>query len=286
MSLSDRVVREILPSVLVYLASPELQRLAKTCRYMHAVVASRSHLLYNIDVLLGQFFLNTAEFRFLQACTGLLISGSQALQFLDRRTYGSYDMDLYVEACAALVVIDWLLLQGYILMSRRSPFRRETLSPRDRLWQSGMPGGPYFLRTGHILFQFVSACGSRKIDLIVTTGSAFSAICDFHSIIVMNFISAHCAVSVFAYTTFVKRWMVVGLSYWYRMGLTLAARSGGVKVICAEFGYDGLHNYCVPKDFACREVAQEVLALLSADGARMDDIVDTIVLARVEACTI
>ncbi|EJD32573.1 hypothetical protein AURDEDRAFT_39347, partial [Auricularia subglabra TFB-10046 SS5] len=101
--------------ILVYLGSPELVCLGKTCTYLHALVAFKLPALYDIDAFLEQLFGCSAEFRFLQACTGLFISGSRALQFLDRTHYGSSDADLYVGARAAFVVIDWLIQRGFIL---------------------------------------------------------------------------------------------------------------------------------------------------------------------------
>ncbi|EJD33901.1 hypothetical protein AURDEDRAFT_177031 [Auricularia subglabra TFB-10046 SS5] len=204
---TERIVWEILPPVLVYLAFPELQRLARTCRHMKAVVAHSLPRLYDIDVFLAQFFGDlSAEFRFLQACTGLLISGSQALQFLDRTRYGSCDIDLYVGALAALVVIDWLLYRGFVLLSpRSSPFRRRTGTLPNLISHARIRGNRYFLRPGHSLFQFISPCGRWKVDLIVSTHSPFSAVCDFHSTIVLNFISAFCAISLFPRGTFVHR---------------------------------------------------------------------------------
>ncbi|EJD32614.1 hypothetical protein AURDEDRAFT_77566 [Auricularia subglabra TFB-10046 SS5] len=178
----ERLVWEILPFVLVFLTFPDLQCLAKTCNSCHTLLDIKLHRLYNIDAFLAELFNHPAEFRYLQACTGLLVSGSQALQFLDRNRYGSADVDLYVGARAAFVVVDWLLLRGYVLLSQRSPFRHERAScMAEVLRHARVPGSSYFLRQGHALYQFTSPCGRRKIDLIVATRSALSAVLDFHS---------------------------------------------------------------------------------------------------------
>ncbi|EJD40019.1 hypothetical protein AURDEDRAFT_170996 [Auricularia subglabra TFB-10046 SS5] len=206
-----RILWEILPLTLVYLGSPELLRLGRTCSYLQALVAYKMPRLYDVDAFLGQLFFHSAEFRFLQACTGLLVSGSQALQFLDRVRFGSADVDLYVGAHAAYVVINWLLHRGFILLSSMSPFRQGGLTFRipDMITFARIPGSSYFLRRGNYLYQFISPCGTRKIDLIVTARSAFSAICDFHSTAVMNFISAYYAISMFPYATFDKKLTMV-----------------------------------------------------------------------------
>ncbi|KAG8819209.1 hypothetical protein FRC19_010028, partial [Serendipita sp. 401] len=69
---------------------------------------------------------NTLRFRSIQAETGTLISGSQALQFFDRAHYLDSDLDLYVSCRHTLTVGLFLLSIGY----RFEPTARQLASPQ------------------------------------------------------------------------------------------------------------------------------------------------------------
>jgi hypothetical protein len=61
-----------------------------------------------------RFFCNPIDFRSLQARTGTLISGSNALQFLDRTFYAESDLDLYTHPGHSREVGLWLIRhEGY-----------------------------------------------------------------------------------------------------------------------------------------------------------------------------
>lgn len=53
-------------------------------------------------------------FRALQADSGLLVSASQALQFLRRRYFENSDIDFYVGPGGATPVRAWLETDGYM----------------------------------------------------------------------------------------------------------------------------------------------------------------------------
>lgn len=65
-------------------------------KQIHATVASHHNRAFRIDALLAPFFtpLEIRNLRFWQARISMLISGSQALQFLNRRSYRDSDLDL------------------------------------------------------------------------------------------------------------------------------------------------------------------------------------------------
>ena len=54
----------------------------------------------------GRYFADPAAFRELQLRTGLIISGSTALQFLDRTTYEGADLDIYAMKEHAQAICD------------------------------------------------------------------------------------------------------------------------------------------------------------------------------------
>jgi hypothetical protein len=68
---------------------------------------------YCINRHLHHFFSDLLGFRSLQAWTGTLISGSNALQFLDRTHYPESDLDIYTHPGHALEVGLWLINKGY-----------------------------------------------------------------------------------------------------------------------------------------------------------------------------
>ncbi|KAG2078133.1 hypothetical protein BDR04DRAFT_935918, partial [Suillus decipiens] len=62
---------------------------------------------------LSRYFPDPLAFRFLQARTGLVISSSNALQFLDRRFYPESDLDLYAHPGHVYEALEWLVSVGY-----------------------------------------------------------------------------------------------------------------------------------------------------------------------------
>ncbi|KAG2757597.1 hypothetical protein P692DRAFT_20711587, partial [Suillus brevipes Sb2] len=73
----DLIFRDLSPRTLL--------RLSRTCRMIHAAVTQnfRGHA-YNINQHLSRYFPDSLSFRSRQARTGLIISGLNAPQFLDR----------------------------------------------------------------------------------------------------------------------------------------------------------------------------------------------------------
>ncbi|EJD36349.1 hypothetical protein AURDEDRAFT_130132, partial [Auricularia subglabra TFB-10046 SS5] len=149
-----------------------------------------------------------------EARTGLLVSGSQVLQLLDRRDYGTRDIDLYVGNTPAYVVIEWLVYSGYKLT-----FQTGSTVDENPMLAFNVPNEhfgtdlrdnnsrAYFLAPGSILFKFEK--GDLHVDLIVSLGSPLSSILDFHSTAVMNFITAAWIVVLFARATFRERLSLV-----------------------------------------------------------------------------
>ena len=164
-----------------YMQPPLLFKFARLHRQLYYYFLAIRSLLFDINHVLSPFFANPTEFRVLQAYTGLLISGSMALQFLNRCTFGETDLDLYVEQHSAYVVIDWLTNHGYSMIPRRRQGRnvRSMFSVRE-LRDPAVRGG-YSHRPGQVCIQFNGVFSKRKIDLIVTRDTVLSSILDFHS---------------------------------------------------------------------------------------------------------
>lgn len=100
-------------SILSCLSQQMLVRVSQSSRLFSEAVASYSRRAFNINRHLSPWFDDPLEFRSLQARTGMLISGSNALQFLDRSYYPGSDLDLYLSSSYALEVGLWFMDKGW-----------------------------------------------------------------------------------------------------------------------------------------------------------------------------
>jgi hypothetical protein len=85
----------------------------RTSRTARALVKSYMQRAWNVDRHLSRFFSNPRAFRTLQARTGTLVSGSNALQFFDRSYYPESDLNLYIHCGRERDVGSFLLADGY-----------------------------------------------------------------------------------------------------------------------------------------------------------------------------
>lgn len=101
----DLILCDLSPRTLVWLS--------RTCRRAHEAVNRFACRAYNINRHLSRYFPDPLAFRSLQARTGLVISGSNALQFLDRSFYPESDLDLYAHPGHVYEALEWLDSVGY-----------------------------------------------------------------------------------------------------------------------------------------------------------------------------
>lgn len=187
-------------------------RMRRTCRTAKRAVDDYISRVYNIERQLSRFFSDPVSFRQLQLETGVVISGSMALQFLDRTVYKESDLDLYVIGEHAKTVYKWLEDAGYtcgqlnpvtqeVVRLSDSDFhfyvdllsdtraleegefhaeRREDPSYRGEHRRYPPPlSGEYFK-----VFDFYSSPDNterRKIQLMMSTASPIAQILAFHS---------------------------------------------------------------------------------------------------------
>ena len=105
-------------SLFVYVSPLSLCCLEQVNVDLRNSVQRYKSVVFNIGQHLFRFFSSPEDFRKLQAETGALISGSNALQFLLRQTFPLSDLDLYVTQDNHERVADWLTQQdGYIVAS-------------------------------------------------------------------------------------------------------------------------------------------------------------------------
>lgn len=102
-----------------------LWRISRTCRISHFAVKDYVARTFNIARHFRRFFADPDAFRALQARTGAVVSGSNALQFLDRTVYTEADLDLYVSRKYVRDVCEWLLEEsGRYYRFRPAPHQR------------------------------------------------------------------------------------------------------------------------------------------------------------------
>lgn len=128
--------RPIYDVILSCLEVPDLIHLGRTSKLTRAALAEYSTRAYNINRHLLNFFNDPVSFRSLQARTGTLISGSNALQFLDRTYYPDADLDVYVHPGHAIDVGRWLMSEeeGYTFVPKNNQEPESTFEENVAEW--------------------------------------------------------------------------------------------------------------------------------------------------------
>jgi hypothetical protein len=171
--------RPTISDVLFSCISPAtLVRVSRTCQLARFAVQDYRQRAHNINRHLRHFLNDPLGFRELQARTGTVISGSNALQFMDRTFYPEADLDLYVYEHHADEVCRWLLLhagKGYVLAPGSPGYNREEPEPYDMpsvasiatLIADQKPDGADPIRL--------------KVQVMATRSSPVASILQFHS---------------------------------------------------------------------------------------------------------
>ena len=160
-----------------------LVRLLRTCREFHISVKDYMARRFNITTHLSRFFKDPTSFRYLQATTGTVISGSNALQFFDRTLYSKSDLDLYVPLTWRATVGHYLLAEGYSFV----PGRIQSSSFTDAVFQKRVVtnNGLYGNFKGiAAVFTFKKRSSDGKelqVQIIVAVRSPMEVILRFHS---------------------------------------------------------------------------------------------------------
>ncbi|TFK42069.1 hypothetical protein BDQ12DRAFT_598841 [Crucibulum laeve] len=197
-------------AVFSYLSSPDLIRSGRTCRTLYRASSDFCSRAYNIYRHLSWFFTDPLAFRSLQAQTGTLISGSNALQFLDRTFYSESDLDLFTFHDATPEVANYLQREGYHFVKegdQPSTFKAafDLIVPPDNADIRGIrPFDKYRFSGVSGVFNFLKDNG-QKVQVVSTTTSPLHCILCFHSTCVMNFITFEGAYSLYPKATFDAR---------------------------------------------------------------------------------
>lgn len=210
----DLIFRDLSPRTLL--------RLSRTCRMIHAAVTQFFRRAYNINQHLSRYFPDPLSFRSLQARTGLIISGSNALQFLDRTFYRESDIDIYSHAGHVYEILKWIESFGYHF----EPHKYQEEDWHDQVspdWDGTVPRMPRvplqardearLSRYSNIAevytFKRLVVMDGEQVELqvqvIEAVNNPIDTIMRYHSTCVMNIITFDAAYSFYPIATFEDR---------------------------------------------------------------------------------
>lgn len=210
----DLILCDLSPRTLVWLS--------RTCRRAHEAVTHFTRRAYNINRHLSRYFPDPLAFRSLQARTGLVISGSNALQFLDRSFYPESDLDLYAHPGHVYEALEWLDSVGYKFQPeswQQQDWHDEVSADWDgtarRVDRHGEmminhePNMEYSDVAGVYTFKRSVTMDTEtvvlKVQIIATKCNPIQTITQFHSTCVMNIITFNAAYSFYPVATFEER---------------------------------------------------------------------------------
>lgn len=181
----DRIiVNEIIYDTIFDACSAKaLVLLLRTCQTIHSSVKNYLKRAYNVERVLRRYFSDPMAFRYLQACTGALVSGSTALQFFDRSFYPESDLNVYVS-------MPWRIQLGQFLIAAGYCFEHDSLQHPDfsvavsepRVLTATAMHGKFKGIAGVFTFTRKQSDGSKlRVQIIVAVRSPVEVILRFPS---------------------------------------------------------------------------------------------------------
>lgn len=156
-------------------------RLSRVSRSWRA--AFEPYHLHLLSQFLLRYFSSPAEFRALQKRTGMVISGSTAVQVLVNEFWEESDLDLYVEHKNVVPVADFVLSQGYDFQPSEIQIEHA-----DRVLDRVSLSFPEAFALdimdydiAGITAVYTFAQGTRKVQVISTRSPVLRLILMFHS---------------------------------------------------------------------------------------------------------
>ncbi|THU87492.1 hypothetical protein K435DRAFT_681572, partial [Dendrothele bispora CBS 962.96] len=190
----DLVIRELSPR--------DRLRYSLACRETCDYVTSFNERAFRVAHVLRRYFPDASllsKFRYLQYYLDVVISGSTALQFLERTTFKNADLDLYMNYEAVPQFKRFLEAAGYV-WTPRCPHEMTAYCNLYEVYATVPPHIPYEARGIVKVFNFLRE--GETVQVIATKNGPMDAILGFHSTCVMNVITFSHAYSLFPYTTF------------------------------------------------------------------------------------
>lgn len=137
LKLSNRVLTDssITTVLFGFCSAVVLVQLLKTSRRLRNAVQAYIAQAFTVDRVISRYFEDPLSFRSMQARTATIISGSAALQFFNRSSYSTSDLDLYVPMLGAGNLTRFIIENGYTFV----PHLGQNQTLRDALEESAVP---------------------------------------------------------------------------------------------------------------------------------------------------
>ncbi|KAI0083066.1 hypothetical protein BDY19DRAFT_873362, partial [Irpex rosettiformis] len=199
------------------LSPADICRLAKTTRVFRLMLSRNLSRLYSINRQLLRFFDDPSAFRILQAQTGAIISGSFALQFFTQTVVSEDDLDVYAVTTARSEIGAWLLANGYRYAPRPPyyhPDDKKLLLDKGQAadYATALEEQHLFQEMNHDsvegvlnIMDFVRDVDGlvRKVQVHFVGESPLVAVMNFHSTMLMNFITYETAYCLYPKATLI-----------------------------------------------------------------------------------
>ncbi|KAI0086705.1 hypothetical protein BDY19DRAFT_856603, partial [Irpex rosettiformis] len=179
--------------------------LAKTTQVFRVMLSRNLSCLYSINRQLLRFFDDPSAFRILQAQTGAIISGSFALQFFTQIVVSEDDLDVYAVTTARSEIGAWLLANGY-QYAPCPPYYHPDNS--KLLLDKGQAEINHDSVEGVLnIMDFVRDVDGlvQKVQVHFVGESPLVAVTNFHSTMLMNFITYETAYCLYPKATLIAR---------------------------------------------------------------------------------
>lgn len=175
-------------------------RLGRVGRFSNVALKDYMKRAFDVNKHFKRFFDDPLAFRILQATTNLIVSGSNALQFLNRCVYPKSDLDLYIDVHNVHTVCEWMMDAGRMYLfdpsaDQDSDFevawgRFVAVYNNGRITGEGFhpantAQGLYGINRVLAIFSFIRARSDpqleRKVQVIVTELNPLISVLNFHS---------------------------------------------------------------------------------------------------------
>ncbi|PPR00620.1 hypothetical protein CVT26_012204 [Gymnopilus dilepis] len=206
-----------------------LIRLGSTSKALRRLFLCYAQSTWDPAKCYRRWFADVLEFRRILRKSNAVVSGSFALQFFDRTFYPESDMDIFTRVAGVSVVCDFLISEGYQCDGHSEKYEQHSYEKGNHFLKAVMNVSSYDdPLLGVYAFRKFVGSGHGRIDVlhvqvvVVDTDPIEHVLFDFHSTVVLNFLTADDAISVFPLATFIHR-----LSYISKIRREPADRSEG-----------------------------------------------------------
>ncbi|TDL16736.1 hypothetical protein BD410DRAFT_730928 [Rickenella mellea] len=196
-SITDRLFDHCSPATIL--------RVKRTCKLAETAVKLYMSTAYDVDRHLRRFVRDPVGLRNLMRRTGAIISGSFALQVMDRTVYPEGDLDLYVFQRDYIEIGNWFLRHsGFPYSFQPFPFQspdfeRALFSKHESQPEYDIPS---ISGVANFTCMNDEDGSDRKVQIIVAKRAPIQCVLEFHSTVVMNVVTHAAAYSFYPKATF------------------------------------------------------------------------------------